>query len=365
MSYGIVRVQKFQAGSVKGIEIHDRRDKDHSHTNKEIDYERTKDNFDLHQTEGTFRQTVNNRIAQLNLPKAVRKDAVVMAQVLVTSDKAFFDKLTPDQTKEFFKQSYEFLKERYGEKNIVSSTVHMDERTPHMHFNFVPVTEDGRLSAKTILNRTDLIKQHDDFFKQIGRDWGLSRGEKDGYKTHLETAEFKKQTAYKEIENLNVTQKQLQERNNAIQEQLKPRENAISCISDLQRIKGEKTLIGQNIKLTQAEFDKLHDQALNGFKIEIDTRSKLKDAEYNASRYKSQYETLLKKVEPMVQEHSKLKKELAHANGKLQNVADVLRRDPELKDKFMDTQKELHDEKAMEKAMEKAVEKAFSRGMDR
>ena len=200
MSYGIVRVQKFQAGSVKGIEIHDKRDKDHSHTNKEIDYERTKDNYSLHESEGTFRQNIKERIDQLDLQKAVRKDAVVMAQVLVTSDKEFFDKLTPEQSKEFFKQSYEFLQERYGKENVISATVHMDERTPHMHFNFVPVTEDGRLSAKTILNRTDLIKQHDDFYKQIGREWGLSRGEKDGYKTHLETAEFKKKTAYKEVE---------------------------------------------------------------------------------------------------------------------------------------------------------------------
>ena len=200
MSYGIVRVEKFKTGGVKGIEIHDRRDKDHSHTNKEIDYERTKFNYPLHEIEGTFRQNINKRIAQLNLKKAVRKDAVVMAQVLVTSDRAFFDKLTPEQTEEFFKQSYAFLADRYGRNNIISAIVHMDEKTPHMHFNFVPVTEDGRLSAKVVLNRTDLIRQHDDFYKQIGRNWGLSRGEKDGYKKHLSVIDYKIATAADELE---------------------------------------------------------------------------------------------------------------------------------------------------------------------
>lgn len=54
MSYGVVRVQKMTAGSVKGIEIHDRREKDGvSHTNKDIDWERTKQNYDFHPTQNT------------------------------------------------------------------------------------------------------------------------------------------------------------------------------------------------------------------------------------------------------------------------------------------------------------------------
>jgi len=47
MSYGVVRVQKFTAGSVKGIEIHDNREKDHSNTNPDIDFERSGENFSL------------------------------------------------------------------------------------------------------------------------------------------------------------------------------------------------------------------------------------------------------------------------------------------------------------------------------
>ena len=125
MSYGIVRVQKMTSGSVKGIEIHDRREKDISHTNKDIDWERTKENYDLHPEQNhNFYQTIKERINKLELPKAVRKDAIFMAQVLVTSDHDFFKGLSKGQQEQFFKDSYNFLAERYGKENVISATVH-------------------------------------------------------------------------------------------------------------------------------------------------------------------------------------------------------------------------------------------------
>jgi regulator of replication initiation timing len=216
-SYGVVRVQKFKAGDVKGIEIHDRREKNISHTNPDIDFAKSNQNYDLHHAQNkNFRQAANERISQLNLPRAVRKDAVVMAQVLVTSDRSFFDelneatqpipilisdtdtdffsKLNRDRQAEFFEDSYRFLSDRYGKENVVSATVHLDEKTPHMHFNFVPATPDGRLCAKDVLTKKSLIEQQTAFFEQVGKKYGLLRGEpKESGKrrTHFNTAEFK------------------------------------------------------------------------------------------------------------------------------------------------------------------------------
>ena len=39
----------------------------------------------------------------------------------------------------FFEETYAFLSERYGAQNVISAYVHLDERSPHMHFAFVPV----------------------------------------------------------------------------------------------------------------------------------------------------------------------------------------------------------------------------------
>lgn len=197
MSYGVVRAQKFGSGSVKGIQIHDRREKSGiSHTNKDIYWSKTHLNYDLCPIQNkNFNKAVKERIEQLPLKRSVRKDAVVMAQILVTSDHEFFEDLTEERQRSFFEDSYEFLKKRYGENNIISSTVHLDEKTPHMHFNFVPVTADGRLSAKSVLTRQSLIEQQDLFFEKVGKKYGLQRGERGGIKIHLETAEFKKQMA--------------------------------------------------------------------------------------------------------------------------------------------------------------------------
>lgn len=237
MSYGIVRVQKMGKGSVKGIEIHDRREKDGiSHTNKDIDWERTKLNYDLHPSQNNnFYKAIKTRIENLNLKKAVRKDAVVMAQVLVTSDHDFFKRLTPSRQEQFFKDSYDFLKDRYGEKNIISATVHLDERTPHMHFNFVPVTEDGRLSAKSLLTRQSLIEQQTAFYEHVGKHYGLERGIPGGTKTHLEVAEYKVKTA-------------IEKEHHA----LKNAQNALEMIS-----KAERDLMSMEMKLAslRAEYE--------------------------------------------------------------------------------------------------------------
>lgn len=204
MSYGIVRIQKFTKGSVKGIEIHDRREKltdETSHTNPDIDWDRSHLNYDLHPDQNqNFYQAVKNRINQLDLSRAVRKDAIVMAQVLVTSDHDFFECLTDDEQKKFFEDSYLFLADRYGMENIVSATVHLDEKTPHMHINMVPVTDDGRLSAKSVFTRASLINLQDRFHEQVGQEFGLDRGERGGKKKHLSVIDYKIATAAGELE---------------------------------------------------------------------------------------------------------------------------------------------------------------------
>lgn len=249
MSVGIVRVAKMGSGSVKGIEIHDRREKDGiSHTNKDIDWERTSQNYDLHHAQNqNFHRAVKERITELQLPKAVRKDAVVMAQVLVTSDHDFFKGLSKGQQEQFFKDSYDFLKERYGEKNIVSATVHLDERTPHMHFNFVPVTEDGRLSAKSILTRQSLIEQQDKFQECVGQKYGLQRGmtkeeriEKGVQRKNFTVPEYKALTA--EIQRKEIELAELKEK------ALKARESVLKA-------QDEEKVIKSNLTPLKAEYE--------------------------------------------------------------------------------------------------------------
>lgn len=257
MSYGIVRIQKFSAGSVGGIQIHDKRLKEGiSHTNQDIDWGRTDLNYNLAKNEtSSYHQIIKKRISSLTLTKAVRKDAVVMAQCLVTSDKAFFDELSPGQTKKFFQESYEWLCERYGSENVISATVHMDERTPHMHFNFVPVTIDGRLSAKSLLTRQTLLQQHDEFIKHVGIHYGLKRGEQGGKKRHLDVAEYKITTSLEEL-------KVLEAKKDDLSHEISMMHGKILSAAQIYSIRPKKGLAGHLKDITMDEFYKLQGMAI-------------------------------------------------------------------------------------------------------
>lgn len=106
MSYSICRIAKVKASGVTGIQIHDRREKESvSHTNKDIDWSKTHENVDLLEQHERFRTVISDRIAELNLPRAIRKDATVMTQCLVTSDSAFFDKMPREEQTDYFRKS--------------------------------------------------------------------------------------------------------------------------------------------------------------------------------------------------------------------------------------------------------------------
>lgn len=229
MSFGIARVQKMKAGAVKGIKMHDEREKDVSHTNPDINREKSGENYAL-QTSDNWSQDIKHRIGELELPKAPRHDAVVMCQVLITSDRDFFDKLTPEQEKEFFEDAFKFVQAKYGAENIIAATVHKDEKTPHMHVNFMPVTADGRLSAKSLFTRETLRGLQDDFHRQVGKKWGLERGEsREDKRTHLKTEEYKLKTGWDDIEQMRQSfgaqREKLEKAENAINKALKPIQN--------------------------------------------------------------------------------------------------------------------------------------------
>lgn len=156
MSFFVLHMDKFKKEAVRGIQSHNERERE-SHSNPDIDYERSAANYELcdHVT-GNYAEAIQNRIDDLLLVKAVRKDAVHMCGLIVSSDSAFFEKLSPEDTQRFFEESAAFLADFVGPENVISAKVHMDEKTPHMHFLHVPVTEDGRLNANKIYTRESL-----------------------------------------------------------------------------------------------------------------------------------------------------------------------------------------------------------------
>lgn len=236
MSYAICRMQKFKMRDVKGIQIHNQREKE-SHTNHDIESERTYLNYDLH-NDGhiDYLKTVKDKIEQnVETNRAIRKDAVVMCEFVVTSDREFFDVLDmvdPAQQKVFFKEAYSFLKDRYGEENIVHAAVHLDEKTPHMHVGMIPVTEENKLSAKQIFNRKELVSLQDDFHAyMVEKGFYLERGISSD-KKHVEMRKLKAMTAKEEIKALEIELGQCLQKKESVNKQMEQLESRLNQLQD-------------------------------------------------------------------------------------------------------------------------------------
>ena len=229
MSFLVLHMDKFKKEAVRGIQNHNTRER-RSHSNPDIEYGRSSQNYELHVgASPNYAEAVQNRIDDLLLVKAVRKDAVHLCGLIVSSDAEFFKKLSPEDSKRFFEVSKEFLTQFVGEENVVSAMVHMDEKTPHMHFLHVPVTQDGRLNANAIYTRESLkslqtaLPQH---LKNNGFD--IQRGveqESGSKKIHLPTREYKQQrealdSLKKDVQSVNAKLKKVQRQESELRERL-------------------------------------------------------------------------------------------------------------------------------------------------
>lgn len=139
-------------GSTGGLQRHNEREPGQRHSNKNIKPERTKDNIFLKSKDDrTYGERVDDRLeAGYRGTKAVRKDAVKMVEATVQLG-GDITKESEETQIEALLEAYEELKEMYGEDNIISAVIHVDETTPHLHCDFVPLTERGNLSAKDVI----------------------------------------------------------------------------------------------------------------------------------------------------------------------------------------------------------------------
>ena len=97
-----------------------------------------------------------------------RKNSVVLQDVFVSATPEWIRALPEHEQQAYLEYAFDFFKERFGEDNIISAVVHLDEATPHMHLTFVPITKEGRLSSKELIGGPKgLVKMQDDFYAHM------------------------------------------------------------------------------------------------------------------------------------------------------------------------------------------------------
>ena len=175
--YGILRFKKYKGPAISPIEAHNERTKEQYASNPDIDTNRSRYNLHLVQPQGRYREEADRMIAAAHC--RVRKDSVRVVEALVTASPEFFKDKTNREIRAYFAYALKFLEGRQCPDTFLSAVVHMDEKTPHLHLCFVPLTPDGRLSAKEIIgNRKNLVKWQDEFWQHMVKQYPeLERGE--------------------------------------------------------------------------------------------------------------------------------------------------------------------------------------------
>ena len=264
MSHSIIRVQKMKATALKGIQFHNQREKE-SQTNPDIRTEDAHLNYDLIHGDRKldYKKEIQQVISEnVKSEKKVRKDAVLLSEFLITSDSSFFENLAPDEQRRYFETAKDFIADKYGEHNIIYATVHNDEKTPHMHVGLVPVTDDGRLSAKDVFgNRLQFVKLQDDFNAHVkAHGFDLERGVSSSRK-HLDMAKFKAMTAYE-------AEKEATQKSEQVLSNIQEIDKKVKAIEDVKPIQK----FGQ-VLMKNDEYKTLVNYATNGAVAEVGVAS--------------------------------------------------------------------------------------------
>ena len=167
----MAHVAKYNRGAIGHLCRHFERGTDSEgnaikYGNQDINIMRSSQNYNLAPNRDSQVKFIQDRCSEVKCSK--RADVNVMCSWVITVPYNVPER----EYRHFFEESYNFLSNRYGERNIISSYVHMDETTPHMHFAFVPVVSDknkkiDKVSAKELLTRKELQTFHGDLDKHL------------------------------------------------------------------------------------------------------------------------------------------------------------------------------------------------------
>lgn len=312
MSYMVCHFGKYKSGNVFGLQKHNQREND-NYSNIDIDKARTPLNYDLI-NKGNINYTKQIKTiieANRSSQRAIRKDATVYCECIVSSDSDFFETLAEDNQKKFFEKALEYLKDKIGEEFIISANVHLDETTPHMHVGFVPII-DNSLSAKKLIDRKFLMEVQDQlplYLKNLGFD--IQRGIKNSKRKHKDTKELKKELD-REYENRckdinfvedykNKLERQIEQIEAELNEKTIEYDNATKILSknslvmyQIKEMEFEPVIFSSDkVKISKADFERLKESALKAYtqhNLYATVSKQLENLKQEREYYKSQLE---------------------------------------------------------------------------
>jgi len=311
MSYMVCHFGKYKAGNVFGLQKHNQRENE-NYSNIDIDKARIPLNYDLvNKNDINYLKKIKTIIeANRRSERGIRKDATVYCECIVSSDGAFFENLTEDKQKEFFKSSLDYLKNKIGEEFIISANVHLDETTPHMHVGFVPIIENS-LSAKKLIDRKFLREVQDQlpaYLKNLGFD--IQRGIEGSKRKHKDVKEFKKELD-REVENKCKDINTIESYKNELEGKIEKLEADLNKRT-IEYNNATKVLNKNSLRMYQIQEMKVEPIMFSSDKVKIDKNDfeRLKDSALKAYTQHNLYATVIHQLEKLKEEKQYYKSEL-------------------------------------------------------
>ena len=161
-------------------------------------------------------QAIAHRIETAGIRRKVGTNQVKAIRVLLTGSNKDMKQMEEDGRLDgWCNDNLKWLRETYGEQNLVSAVLHMDEKTPHIHATIVPIvtgerrkarkeeqngkkkyrkknTQDVRLCADDVMARHRL-KHYQDTYAQAMSKYGLQRGIDGSLAKHISTMQYYKE----------------------------------------------------------------------------------------------------------------------------------------------------------------------------
>ena len=121
---------------------------------------------------GSVAAAVAARIDECPQKRKIRKDAV--RDLVARANMPDYSQRSPDERDQWVARVRKFFADKYGEDNVVDVRWHFDQTTPHLHLTIVPITKDGRLSAKDVFKptKTNMRKWQKDWFTEVAGPMG-------------------------------------------------------------------------------------------------------------------------------------------------------------------------------------------------
>lgn len=240
-----------------------------------------------------------------------RANSVLALDTLYTASQEFFQGKTNEENDRFFRDCLKFHENHFG--HIISAVVHYDETTPHLHVISVPLTKDGRLSARDVIgNKSKMSKTQDSFFEQVGRGYGLERG------VHMDGQEKKQHISAQEHELREIKQQIAKE-----QEKLEAIEHSEETARTRARnYRQTAAELQKQVEVLQEERSKQHKSLLLLTEAANNKQKEVKHLNYTLQEKRGEFETITADIKQVSEDLEEISGYLSRAEqNRAQEIA--------------------------------------------